>query len=66
MSENMDWNLIWTPIGAIATTIAIIVALWQTKFNYKKKLKLTFTDNIVIVPENGSFFRNMWELWLQI
>ena len=43
----MDWNLIWTAVGAIggtlgafATSIAVIVALWQTKFNYKKKIRL--------------------------
>lgn len=60
----MDWNLFWTAVGAIggtlgafATTIAVIVALWQTKFSQKKRLKLSFTDNITIVPENGSFYK---------
>lgn len=60
----MDWNLIWTAVGAIggtlgafATAIAVIVALWQTRFNYKKKLKLSFTDNIIVVPEKGSFYK---------
>lgn len=45
----MDWNLFWTAFGAIggtlgalATFIAVIVALWQTKFSYKKKLQLSF------------------------
>ena len=52
----MDWNLIWTAFGAIggtlgalATFVAVIVALWQTKLNYKKKVQLSFTDNITIV-----------------
>ena len=59
----MDWNLFWTAFGAIggtlgalATFIAVIVALWQTKFSYKKKLQLSFSDNITIVPENGNKF----------
>lgn len=59
----MDWNLFWAAfgaiggtVGALATAAAVIVALWQTKYSYKKKLKLSFTDNITIVPENGSAF----------
>lgn len=59
----MNWNLFWTAfgaiggtVGAIATAAAVIVALWQTKYSYKKKLNLSFTDNITIVPENGSTF----------
>jgi hypothetical protein len=59
----MDWNLFWTAfgaiggtLGAIATFVAVIVALWQTKFSYKKKLQLSFSDNITIVPENGNKF----------
>lgn len=61
----MDWNLFWTAFGAIggtlgalATFVAVIVALWQTKLNYKKKVQLSFTDNITIVPENGNSFRH--------
>ena len=57
----MDWNLFWTAfgaiggtVGAIATFTAVIVALWQTKISYKKKLQLSFTDDIAVVPENGS------------
>lgn len=56
----MDWNLFWTAFGAIggtlgalATTAAVIVALWQTKYNYRKKLKLSFEDNITLIPERG-------------
>ena len=50
-----DKILFWTAFGAIgttlgsfATTIAVIVALWQTKYSTKKKLKLVFNDNIKI------------------
>jgi len=55
----MDWNLFWTAfgaiggtIGAVATFAAVVVALWQTKISYKKKLQLSFTDNISFVQEN--------------
>ena len=57
----MDWNLFWTAfgavggtVGALATFTAVVVALWQTKISYKKKLKLSFTDDIAVVPDNGS------------
>lgn len=57
----MDWNVFWTAfgaiggtVGAVATFTAVVVALWQTKISYKKKLQLSFTDEIAVVPENGS------------
>lgn len=57
----MDWNLFWTAfgaiggtLGAVATFIAVIVALWQTKLSYKKKVLLSFTDNITIIPGIGN------------
>ncbi len=50
-----DMNLFWTAFGAIggtlgalATTAAVIVSLWQTKIAYKKKLKISFSDNSAI------------------
>lgn len=56
----MDLNSFWSAfgaiggtVGALATTAAVIVALWQTKYSYKKKLKLSFTDNITITPMSG-------------
>ena len=56
----MDWELFWTAfgaiggtLGAIATTAAVIVALWQTKYANKKRLKVEFSDNIVVVPSHG-------------
>ena len=58
----MDWNLFWTAFGAIgatlgatATTAAVIVALWQTKYSQKKKLSLDFTDNFQLYnPYTGA------------
>lgn len=56
MNECFDWNLFWTAFGAIggtfgalATAAAVIVALWQTKFSQRKKVKLTFSDMTTVV-----------------
>ena len=72
----MDWELFWTAfgaiggtLGAIATTAAVIVALWQTKYANKKRLKVEFSDNIVVVPSHGDLYRrntSMLESLLQI
>ncbi|MGN1043984.1 MAG: hypothetical protein ACI4PR_04190 [Acutalibacteraceae bacterium] len=62
---STDWNLLWTAfeaiggtLGAIATFVAVIVSLWQTKLSYKKKVQLSFTNNITIVPESGNELRH--------
>lgn len=61
----MNWELFWTAfgaiggtLGAIATTAAVIVALWQTKYANKKQLKVEFSDNIVVVPSQGDLSQN--------
>ena len=51
----MDWNLFWTAFGAIGGTLELLQHLLQLllhygKLNYKKKVQLSFTDNITIVP----------------
>ncbi len=58
--NNFDWNLFWLAfgaiggtIGALATAAAVIVALWQTKYNNKKKVKLNFSANVQIPSNNG-------------
>lgn len=58
----MDWMLFWSAfgaiggtLGAIATVAAVSVALWQTKYSERKKLRLKFSDSIVmadIAPSN--------------
>lgn len=55
----MDWNIFWSAFGAIGGTVgalatagAVIVALWQTRFNQKKKLKLLINENIKILAQN--------------
>lgn len=59
----MDCALFWNAFGAIggtlgalATTIAVIVALWQTKYSQKKKIKLLFNEDITVVPQNVKAF----------
>lgn len=54
--DNHDDSVFWTKLsaigtlsGAFATTGAVIVALWQTRFNQRKKLKVRFTDDVGIV-----------------
>ena len=52
----MDWNLFWTAFGAIGGTLGALATfllqllLHYGKLNYKKKVQLSFTDNITIVP----------------
>jgi len=42
-------SLIISAVGAIATFSAVVVALWQTKYANRKKLKCSFSDNVIIV-----------------
>ena len=56
----MESTLFWSALGAIggtlgacATTVAVIVALWQTKYSQKKKLKISFNKDIAAVSMNG-------------
>ena len=57
----MDWMLFWTAFGAIGGTIgalatagAVIVALWQTKYAYKKKIKVKFDDVGSAISRSGA------------
>lgn len=53
--DELLWNkvsAIGTCLGALATFIAVIVALYQTKLTNKKKLKLKFNDPVTIVNPN--------------
>ena len=55
-----DKMLFWTALGAIggilgaiATTAAVIVALWQTKYAERKKIKLSKLEIIKIVSNDN-------------
>ena len=39
-------------LGAVATTAAVMVALWQTKYSQKKIIKLGFSDNFQLYNPN--------------
>ena len=41
-------------VGAIATSVAVIITLWQIKYANKKRLKLRFWDKNVVFSENGN------------
>ena len=43
------WGIAISIISAIATLAAVIVALWQTKYSNKKKLKLSFTTKAQMI-----------------
>lgn len=47
-------SLIITGLGVVATFSAVVVALWQTKYANKKKLKCQFfKDNTLVNPSTG-------------
>ena len=43
------WGIVISIISAVATLAAVIVALWQTKYSNKKKLKLSFTTKAQMI-----------------
>ena len=46
----MDWAGFWQALSAIATTAAVIVALHQTRVANLKKAKISFVENMTLVP----------------
>lgn len=42
-TSSFDWALFWQAASAISTSIAVIVALWQTTYNNKKKNQNNFS-----------------------
>ena len=55
-----NWNIfgaIFQAVGAIATAAAVIVALWQTRFANKKRLRLSFSITGCIYGEDGVVLR---------
>jgi len=48
------WNLIIGAIGAIATFSAVLVALWQTKYANRKRLKCSFIENYTVCDSTAS------------
>lgn len=52
----INWNIfsaVFQAFGAIATFLAVIVALWQTKYLNRKRLRLSFTEVSQIIMTNS-------------
>lgn len=57
INSNAFWTAfaaIGSTIGALATTAAVIIALWQTKLHYKKILKVSFIEHYSFMSETDS------------
>lgn len=53
---EIDWNMvsaISTSVGAVATTGACIIALWQTRLANKKEARVTVLEDSVFVDSCG-------------
>lgn len=53
VQNRFSWEMFWQAASAIATTAAVIVALWQTRYQNKKKLKIGFTEDMTYIPIGG-------------
>lgn len=42
--QEFNWGMFWQAASAIATTAAVIVALWQTKYTNRKRVKLIYGE----------------------
>lgn len=52
---NLSWDsvtAIGTCLGAVATSCACIIALYQTRLSVKKRIKQIIHDNMVIINGN--------------
>ena len=52
MTPYEIWSLIIGAVGAIATFSAVVVALWQTKYANRKRLKCCFIENNTVCSAN--------------
>ena len=47
VEAGFDWGMFWQAASAIATAFAAIIALWQTRYQNHKKVKITFNESII-------------------
>ncbi|MPN59434.1 hypothetical protein SDC9_207155 [bioreactor metagenome] len=45
------WSIVVAAFGAVATFLAVVVALWQTKYANKKKIKLSYTEIATLIQD---------------
>ena len=59
VNKSNSIEIDWQALSAIATFLAVLVALYQTRIANKKKLKIKFIDNVKII---SSLAKNIDEL----
>ena len=47
VEAGFDWGMFWQAASAIATAFAAIIALWQTRYQNRKKVKITFNESVI-------------------
>ena len=47
VEAGFDWGMFWQAASAIATAFAAIIALWQTRYQNHKKVKITFNESVI-------------------
>lgn len=53
------WYGFWTSACSIATFAAVCVALWQTKYSQRKRIRMEFSDQLtILIPHIGGTTAN--------
>lgn len=47
VEAGFDWGMFWQAASAIATAFAAIIALWQTRYQNRKKVNITFNESVI-------------------
>ena len=51
---GFDWGMFWQATSAIATMAAVVVALWQTTYNNKKRLQIRVRESVILTGKDSS------------
>ena len=52
MTEFEKWEIAISVLSAVATFLAVCVALWQSKLQFKKKIHIAYNNNYGKIQEN--------------
>lgn len=52
MTEFEKWEIAISVLSAVATFLAVYVALWQSKLQFKKKIYIAYNNNYGKIQEN--------------
>lgn len=47
VKNAFDWGMFWQAASALATALAAIIALWQTRYQNRKKVKIAFNERVI-------------------